>query len=148
MQEELVLKYKRQSILIVLFFYFSMGLFSDVVHIMTNISWKADITGTVVMCVIGAFWHSDFAFGPLWRRLIGLSDETYNDGKSTNLRLLHIPVAFLITANISAFCKHFEYHTAAKGFLIGYDLGLIVCLFLAVQHIYAQRSLSLYAISA
>ncbi len=125
-----------------------MGLFSDVLHIITNISWKADIAGTIVMCAIGAFWHSPYAFGPLWTKLIGLSQEQFDDPKSKNFRLLHIPVAFLITANISAFCKHFEYHTAAKGFLIGYDLGLIVILFLAVQHIYAQRSLTLYGISA
>ena len=125
-----------------------MKIFSDLVHIIFNISWAADIAGTVIMCALGAFWHSDLAFGPMWRKLTGISEGQYDNIKAKNLRLLLVPVAFLITANISAFCKHFEYHTADKGFLIGYDIGLIVVLFLAIQHIYAEKPLALFGISA
>lgn len=125
-----------------------MKIFSDVLHIIFNISWAADIAGTIIMCGLGAFWHSDFAFGPMWRKLTGISEGEYNNVKAKNLRLLLVPVAFLITANISAFCKHFDYHTASKGFLIGYDIGLIVVLFLAIQHIYAEKPLALFGISA
>lgn len=84
-----------------------MGLLSDVLHIITNISWKADIAGTFIMCVIGAFWHSSFAFGPMWTKLIGLTPEQYESPLGNNLRLFQIPIAFLITANVAAFCKHF-----------------------------------------
>ena len=84
-----------------------MGLLSDIFHIIANISWKADIVGTIVMCAIGAFWHSSLAFGPMWTKLIGLTQEQYDSAMAKNLRLLQIPVAFLITANIAAFCKHF-----------------------------------------
>lgn len=60
----------------------------------------------------------------------------------------NLPITFILAANISAFCKHFQYTEPAQGFLIGYDMGLVVCLFLAINYLYEQRPMKLYAISA
>lgn len=124
-----------------------MKLLSDVMHIVANISWGADIAGMIVSLVLWMVWYSQMVFGKMWMQEIGFTPEKFGT-KSQNALLLHIPIAFLIAANISAFCKHFEYHTAAQGGLIGYDLGLVAILLMAINYIYEQKSLCLYGINA
>lgn len=80
-------------------------------------------------------------------KFAAIEKEKYNLKKKSAF-LWHIPISFLIAANITAFCKHFKYQSAMEGALIGYDLGLLVILFLAINYIYEQRSLMLYAINA
>lgn len=125
-----------------------MKLLSDVLHIIANISWAADIAGMLICIVLGMVWYSSFFFGTTWRQLTGVTKESTESVKANNNMIWHIPIAFLIAANISAFCKHFGYNTAAQGGLIGYDLGLITCLFLAILYLYEQRPLALYGINA
>jgi hypothetical protein len=124
-----------------------MNLFSDVIRIFANVSWSADISAVLVFMIISGIWYSPLVFGKTWRNLVGLTKEQFQKRALASL-LWNTPITFLIAANIAAFCKHFDYDTAVQGMLIGYDLGLIICLFLAIQYIYEQRPLKLYGISA
>jgi hypothetical protein len=125
-----------------------MNLISDVLHIIANISWAADISATIVSAIIGIIWYHPSVFGTTWMGLVGLKPEDMKSVKSKNAMFWNLPITFIIAANIAAFCKHFDYDTPAKAFLIGYDLGLIVCLFLAIHYLYEQRPLTLYGITA
>lgn len=125
-----------------------MDLFSAVLHITTNISWAADISALIVSTALGIIWFHPRVFGTAWRNLVGLKEEDTRNIRAKNAMVWNIPITFIIAANIAAFCKHFEYDTPAKAFLIGYDLGLIICLFMAIHYLYEQRPLQLYAIVA
>jgi hypothetical protein len=124
-----------------------MNLFSDMIRVIANVSWSADISAVLVFMIISGVWYSPLVFGKTWRNLVGLTKEQFQKRALVSL-LWNAPLTFLIAANIAAFCKHFGYDTATQGMLIGYDLGLIICLFLAIQYIYEQRSFKLYGISA
>ncbi len=124
-----------------------MNLLSDIFHIITNISWAADTVSTIVSVFIGMIWYSSMIFGTAWMELTGLKEKTGGTNHLTAM-LWHVPIAFLISANIAAFCKHFEYDTPAQAFLIGYDLGLIACLLLAVNYFYEQKPIKLFLINA
>lgn len=124
-----------------------MKLFSDLFVIIGNISWAADIVGVIISVWLGVLWYSQIMFGKIWMEQIGLSPEKFW-AKAQNALLWHVPISFLLAANISAFCKHFNYHTAAEGALIGYDLGLVAILLLAIGYLYEQKSLCLYGINA
>lgn len=124
-----------------------MNLFADLFHIILNISWAADMAGTIISVVIGMIWYSSAIFGNPWVELTGLKEKTGGMNRLTAM-FWHIPIAFLISANIAAFCKHFEYDTPAQAFLIGYDLGLIACLLLAINYFYEQKPFKLFMINA
>ena len=81
-------------------------------------------------------------------QLVGLKPEDMTSVRARNAMFWNLPITFIIAANIAAFCKHFDYDTPAQAFLIGYDLGLVVCLFLAIHYLYEQRPLALYGITA
>jgi len=124
-----------------------MKLFSDVIHIILNISWAANIAGMVVAVSLAAFvWVP--LFGKTWLKLAGLKEENMSSNKAKNALFWSLPITFFLAANISAFCKHFQYTTPSQGFLIGYNFGLVISLFLAINYLYEQRPLKLYAISA
>jgi len=125
-----------------------MNLLSDVLHIIANISWAADISATIVSAIIGIIWYHPAVFGTRWMQLVGLEPEDMKSVRSRNAMFWNLPITFFIAANIAAFCKHFDYDTPAKAFLVGYDLGLIICLFLAIHYLYEQRPLALYGITA
>lgn len=125
-----------------------MNLLSDVFHIITNISWTADITALIASVILGIIWFHPAVFGTAWMRLVNLKKEQTKNTRARMAMLYNLPITFIIAANIAAFCKHFKHDTAAEGFLIGYDLGLIICLFLAIHYLYEQRPLKLYAIVA
>jgi hypothetical protein len=125
-----------------------MKIFSDLLHIITNISWGADITATIVAMAIGYIWYHPSVFGTVWMRVANISPETVNSVKAKNSFLYTFPITFIIAANIAAFCKHLEYTDPARAFLIGYDLGLIACLLLAIHFLYEQRNFTHYAITA
>lgn len=125
-----------------------MSLIFDVFHIIGNISWAADISALIVSLIIGFVWYSPYVFGTIWMGLVGLKKEDIESVKAKNSVLWTIPITFVIAANIAAFCKHFEYDTPSQGFLIGYDLGLVACLLMAIGYLYEQRPLALYGINA
>lgn len=125
-----------------------MNLLSDVLHIMANISWAADVSATIASLVLGVIWFHPSVFGTAWLRLINLKVEDTQSVRAKNAMIWHIPLTFIIAANIAAFCKHFDYDTPAQGFLIGYDLGLVACLLMAIHYLYEQRPLGLYGITA
>lgn len=122
-----------------------MKLFNDLVDIVLNISWTADIAGAVVAMGIAMVWYHPRVFGTIWSQLTGRTFTT----KELNWIM---PVCFLIylflAANITAFCKHFGWQTADKGFLLGYDLGIIICFSMALVALGEQRPIKLYAIEA
>ena len=90
-----------------------MNLFSNVTGIVSNISWAADIAGMITSVVLGLLWYSQMVFGKIWMKQNGLNKK--NPGtEAQNSMLWHLPIAFIIAANISAFCKHFDYHTGAE----------------------------------
>lgn len=123
-----------------------MDLLSRVLHIITNISWVADISALIASLVLGIIWFHPRVFGTAWMELVKLKPEDRKSTRAFNAMFWSIPITFIIAANIAAFCKHFKHTTAAEGFLIGYDLGLIICLFMAIHYLYEQRPLKLYAI--
>jgi len=125
-----------------------MNLLSDLLHIITNISWAADISATLVAMIIGYIWYHPSVFGTVWARVANLSPESINSVRAKNGFLYTLPITFVIAANITAFCKHLEYTDPARAFLIGYDLGLIACLILAIHFLYEQRNFTHYAITA
>ncbi|MCB9806303.1 hypothetical protein H6768_00040 [Candidatus Peribacteria bacterium] len=47
-----------------------MKLFSDLIHIILNISWVADISGMLVAIVIGIIWYNPRVFGRIWVELV------------------------------------------------------------------------------
>lgn len=125
-----------------------MKIFSDLLHIITNISWGADIAATIVAMVIGYIWYHPSVFGTIWVKVANLSTESVSSVRAKNGFLYTFPITFVIAANITAFCKHLEYTDPARAFLIGYDLGLIACLLLAIHFLYEQRSFLHYVITA
>jgi Protein of unknown function (DUF1761) len=125
-----------------------MKIFSDLLHIITNISWVADLSATIVAMIIGYIWYHPSVFGTIRAKVVNLSPESINSVRTKNSFLYTFPITFVIAANIAAFCKHLEYTDPARAFLIGYDLGLIACLLLAVHFIYEQRNFTHYVITA
>ena len=125
-----------------------MKLLSDILHIMANISWAADIFAMIASIVIGYIWFHPLVFGTVWMRLVNLKKEETQSVAAKNAMVWSIPLWFIIAANIAAFCKHFDYDTPAQGFLIGYDLGLVACLLMAIHYLYEQRPIALYGITA
>ncbi|MBP6921330.1 DUF1761 domain-containing protein [Candidatus Gracilibacteria bacterium] len=125
-----------------------MKIFSDIFHIITNISWAADISATIVAVLIGVVWYNPSVFGKAWMNGVNLKREDTQTVKARNNLFWTLPITFVIAANIAAFCKHLEYTDPSRAFLIGYDLGLIVCLFMAINYLYEQKPLTLYAINA
>jgi len=125
-----------------------MNLLSDVFHIIANVSWGADISATVVSLVLGTIWFHPSVFGTAWMQYVNLKKEEAQSIKAKNSSIWTLPITFIIAANIAAFCKHFDYDTPAQGLLIGYDLGLIACLLIAIHYLYEQRPLGLYGITA
>lgn len=114
-----------------------MKLLNDLIDIVTTISWKADIAAVIVAIVIGMVWYHESVFGKVWMNLVGIIDkESLNKKRTSKSLLWFVPIALLIAANISAFCKHFGYYTAPKAMLLAYDFGLVVCLFMAMQYLY------------
>jgi hypothetical protein len=95
-----------------------MSIFSSVLHIISNISWRADISALIASVVVGVIWYHPKVFGMMWVKLVGLKKEQIKNGRARKAMLWNIPITFIIAANIAAFCKHFGYHTAEKGFLI------------------------------
>jgi|GEM_PF-4749405 len=60
-----------------------MKLFSDVIHIILNISWAANIAGMVVAVSLAAFvWVP--LFGKTWLKLAGLKEENMSSNKAKN----------------------------------------------------------------
>lgn len=125
-----------------------MNLLSDLLHIITNISWAADISATIVAMVIGYIWYHPSVLGTVWAKVANLSPESISSVRAKNGFLYTFPLTFVIAANITAFCKHLEYTDPARAFLIGYDLGLVICLFMAIHFIYEQRRFVHYVITA
>jgi pimeloyl-ACP methyl ester carboxylesterase len=125
-----------------------MKIFTDIFDIITNISWAADFSATIIAMIIGYIWYHPSVFGTVWARVTNLSPASVNSVKAKNTFLSTFPIIFIIAANIAAFCKHLGYNDPTRAFLIGYDLGLIACLLLAVQFLYEQRNLTHYAITA
>ncbi len=125
-----------------------MDILNDVFRIITNISWGPDIAATIVAMVMGMIWYHPQMLGTIWMRETGLTAEKITSIKAKNAMMWAIPITFIIAANIAAFCKHFDYRSAPESFLLSYDLGLIICLFMALHYLYEQRSLKLYAINA
>lgn len=125
-----------------------MKIFTDIFHIITNISWAADLSATIVAMIIGYIWYHPSVLGTVWMRVANLKSESVNSVKAKNNFLYTFPIIFIIAANIAAFCKHLDYTDPTRAFLIGYDLGLIACLLLAVQFLYEQRNLTHYFITA
>jgi Protein of unknown function (DUF1761) len=126
----------------------SMKIISDILNIITNISWAADLSATIVAMVIGYIWYHSSVFGTVWVRVANLSTESINSLQAKYNVLYMFPITFIIAANIAAFCKHLKYTDPARALLIGYDLGLIACLLLAVHFIYEQRNFTHYIITA
>lgn len=120
----------------------------DVLDIVLNVSWVADLSGMVVAVALGFLWYHPLVFGNAWMQLSGLKQEDVKSVKAQNALLWTLPITFIIAANIAAFCKKFNFDTPEKGFLVGYDLGLIICLFMAIHALYAQQPLKLYLINA
>lgn len=125
-----------------------MKIFSDLLHMITNISWAADISATIVAVLIGIIWYHPSVFGTAWMNMINLRREDTNTIKAKKGLFWTLPITFFIAANIAAFCKHLGYTDPARAFLIGYDLGLIASLFMAIHYIYEQKPFTLYAINA
>lgn len=125
-----------------------MKIFSDLINIITNISWAADISATIAAVLIGIIWYHPSVFGTRWMNLIRLCREDTKTIRARNGLFWTVPITFIIAANIAAFCKHLQHTDPARAFLIGYDLGLIVCLFMAINYLYEQKPFTLYAINA
>ena len=125
-----------------------MKIFADIIHIITNISWAADFSATIVAMIIGYIWYHPVLLGGVWKRIANIDTSLFSSTKSLHLFLATFPITFIIAANIAAFCKHMTYTDPTRAFLIGYDLGLVICLFLAIIYLYEQRSLKLYIMHA
>ena len=125
-----------------------MDIFSDIMRVIQGISYGADIAATIVALLISMVWYRPNVFGKTWRELVGLTQEDLISKRGRVAMLWNLPLTLFIAADIAALCKHFGYHTALQGFIMGYNLGLIICLFLGIHHLYEQRPLKLYAITA
>jgi hypothetical protein len=86
-----------------------MDLFSRVLHIITNISWAADLTALIASVVLGIVWFHPKVFGKTWMELVKLKPEDRKSTRALNAMFWNIPITFIIAANIAAFCKHFKH---------------------------------------
>jgi hypothetical protein len=126
----------------------SMKLFLDIIDIILNISWFANTAALIASTILGIIWFHPRVFGTAWMHLVKFK-KTDATKKHAKISILwNLPITFILAANISAFCKHLDYRSAIEGFLIGYDLGLIICLFMGMHYFYEQRSIKLYGIVA
>jgi len=52
-----------------------MNLFSNVLGIISHISWAADIAGMIISVALGLLWYSQMIFGKIWMEQTGLNEE-------------------------------------------------------------------------
>lgn len=121
---------------------------TDLARVVLNIAWTADILATVTAIVIGVIWYHPRVFGTAWTSMVNGKKDNTQSIQVSNTTIWNIPIMFVVAANIAAFCKYFEFDTPQKAFLIGYDFGLIVCLFMAMNFIRDRRPFLLYCINA
>ncbi len=91
-----------------------MNLLFDVLDIILNISWVANTTALIASTVLGIIWFHPDVFGTTWMNLVNLKQADITSKRAKIAILWNIPITFILAANISAFCKHLDYRTAAE----------------------------------
>lgn len=122
--------------------------FSEIIEVITHISFKADISAAIVAMVLTVIWYHPSVFGKVWGHLTGIKNTVKNRKALRKAMIWNFVMYLFLAANIAAFCKHFQWNTIDRGFLLGYDMGLMICVALGIQAIYERRSLKLYFITA
>lgn len=121
---------------------------SQIVEVITHMSFKADISAAVVAMIITIIWYQPAVFGKTWAHLTGVKNTVKTKKALRKAMVWNFILYLFLAANMAAFCKHFQWDTADRGFLLGYDLGLMICVAMAIQALYERRPLKLYLITA
>jgi hypothetical protein len=121
---------------------------SEIVEVITHMSYKADISAAVVAMAITVIWYHPQVFGKAWSHLTGIKNNVKTRKALRKAMVWNFIMYVFLAANMAAFCKHFEWNTIDRGFLLGYDLGLMICVAMGIQALYERRPLKLYLITA
>lgn len=121
---------------------------SQIVEVITHMSFKADISAAIVAMIITIIWYQPAVFGKNWAHLTGVKNTVKTKKALRKAMVWNFILYLFLAANMAAFCKHFQWDTADRGFLLGYDFGLMICVAMAIQALYERRPLKLYLITA
>lgn len=121
---------------------------SQIVEVITHMSFKADISAAIVAMAITIVWYHSSIFGKTWSHLTGVKNNVKTKKALRKAMIWNFILYLFLAANMAAFCKHFQWDTIDRGFLLGYDLGLMICVAMGIQALYERRPLKLYLITA
>jgi xanthine/uracil permease len=113
-----------------------------------DINYLAILVAAVINQAIGSQWYSLRLFGKAWAEDAKINISTVDKKVATRGLILGSILALIVYFLIAVFLQFTNSHCWSTGLLIGFLLGVLVSLQLAVYHVYESKSLRLFLINA
>ena len=114
-----------------------------------GINFFAVVVATIFSFVLGGYWYYEKTFGARWMKQVGLKKKNLENANMTGVFSAAIVLIFIQALLLSLVMGELGIATLTDGLLFGALVGAgFGSTTIAVQYLYAQRSLELFAIDA